>query len=52
VIAASAPSHFALISLPIWKKEIWEDGEEWIGDQLETTPYPNGKPDLDKGESR
>lgn len=19
--------------VPIWKKEIWEDGEEWIGDQ-------------------
>ncbi|AEB24166.1 molybdenum cofactor biosynthesis protein MoaE [Bacillus amyloliquefaciens] len=38
--------------VPIWKKEIWEDGEEWIGDQLETTPYPNGKPDLNKGESR
>ena len=18
--------------VPIWKKEIWEDGEEWIGD--------------------
>ncbi|AJD89989.1 molybdenum cofactor biosynthesis protein MoaE [Jeotgalibacillus malaysiensis] len=22
--------------VPIWKKEKWEDGEEWIGDQLET----------------
>lgn len=21
--------------VPIWKKEKWEDGEEWIGDQLE-----------------
>ncbi|MNI84991.1 Molybdopterin synthase catalytic subunit [compost metagenome] len=19
--------------VPIWKKEIWEDGEEWMGDQ-------------------
>ncbi len=23
--------------VPIWKKEKWEDGEEWIGDQLETS---------------
>jgi molybdopterin synthase catalytic subunit len=30
--------------VPIWKKEIWEDGESWIGDQLEKTPYPEGKP--------
>ncbi|MBU9711492.1 molybdenum cofactor biosynthesis protein MoaE [Evansella tamaricis] len=30
--------------VPIWKKEHWEDGEEWIGDQLEKTPYPSGKP--------
>lgn len=30
--------------VPIWKKEIWENGESWIGDQLEKTPYPNGKP--------
>ena len=22
--------------VPIWKKEHWEDGEEWIGDQKET----------------
>ncbi|MDZ5713304.1 molybdenum cofactor biosynthesis protein MoaE [Jeotgalibacillus haloalkalitolerans] len=22
--------------VPIWKKEKWEDGEEWIGDQLES----------------
>nr|WGE02518.1 molybdenum cofactor biosynthesis protein MoaE [Bacillus subtilis] len=36
--------------VPIWKKEIWEDGEQWIGDQLETTAYPNGKPDLSEGE--
>ncbi|MBT2624521.1 molybdenum cofactor biosynthesis protein MoaE [Bacillus sp. ISL-32] len=33
--------------VPIWKKEIWEDGEQWIGDQLEKTPYPNGKPDIE-----
>ncbi|MBU9721822.1 MULTISPECIES: molybdenum cofactor biosynthesis protein MoaE [Bacillaceae] len=30
--------------VPIWKKEHWEDGEEWIGDQLEKTPYPSGSP--------
>lgn len=24
--------------VPIWKKEQWEDGESWIGDQLEKTP--------------
>ncbi|WP_413465932.1 molybdenum cofactor biosynthesis protein MoaE [Metabacillus litoralis] len=30
--------------VPIWKKEIWEDGEEWIGDQLEKTHYPSGSP--------
>lgn len=32
--------------VPIWKKEHWEDGETWIGDQLENTPYPGGKPNL------
>ncbi|EEK43849.1 Molybdopterin-converting factor subunit 2 [Bacillus cereus m1293] len=30
--------------VPIWKKEFWEDGTMWIGDQLENTPYPAGKP--------
>lgn len=30
--------------VPIWKKENWEDGTEWIGDQRETTSYPEGKP--------
>ena len=30
--------------VPIWKKEIWEDGESWIGDQLEKISYPEGKP--------
>lgn len=35
--------------VPIWKKEFWEDGEQWIGDQLETIPYPDGKPQK-KGE--
>ncbi len=31
--------------VPIWKKEHWEDGEKWIGDQLEKTAYPTGKPE-------
>ncbi|WP_316572192.1 molybdenum cofactor biosynthesis protein MoaE [Neobacillus sp. YIM B06451] len=31
--------------VPIWKKEHWEDGEEWVGNQLETVPYPTGKPE-------
>ncbi|TKC16866.1 molybdenum cofactor biosynthesis protein MoaE [Robertmurraya kyonggiensis] len=31
--------------VPIWKKEHWEDGEEWIGDQLEKVSYPTGKPE-------
>ncbi|CAI8920247.1 molybdopterin (MPT) converting factor, subunit 2 [Bacillus pseudomycoides] len=30
--------------IPIWKKEFWEDGTKWIGDQLENTPYPEGEP--------
>ncbi|MGE7716264.1 molybdopterin synthase catalytic subunit [Priestia megaterium] len=30
--------------VPIWKKEFWEDGTKWIGDQLETEEYPEGKP--------
>lgn len=30
--------------VPIWKKEHWEDGSEWIGDQLENVPYAEGKP--------
>ncbi|MGG5736293.1 MULTISPECIES: molybdenum cofactor biosynthesis protein MoaE [Bacillus cereus group] len=30
--------------VPIWKKEFWEDGTEWIEDQLENTPYQEGKP--------
>ncbi|WP_042148578.1 molybdenum cofactor biosynthesis protein MoaE [Paucisalibacillus sp. EB02] len=29
--------------VPIWKKEHWEDGETWIGDQLEKVPYPHGE---------
>ncbi|MCL6585283.1 MAG: molybdenum cofactor biosynthesis protein MoaE [Anoxybacillus sp.] len=31
--------------VPIWKKEYWEDGTEWVGNQLETKAYPKGKPE-------
>jgi molybdopterin synthase catalytic subunit len=31
--------------VPIWKKEHWEDGQEWIGNQKETVAYPSGKPE-------
>jgi molybdopterin synthase catalytic subunit len=31
--------------VPIWKKEHWEDGEEWMGNQLETVVYPKGHPE-------
>ncbi|WML55336.1 molybdenum cofactor biosynthesis protein MoaE [Neobacillus sp. PS3-12] len=30
--------------VPIWKKEHWENGDSWIGNQLETVSYPTGKP--------
>ncbi|HDX9588758.1 TPA: molybdenum cofactor biosynthesis protein MoaE [Bacillus pseudomycoides] len=36
--------------VPIWKKEFWEDGEKWIGDQLEKTSYPNGEPGKENAE--
>lgn len=49
--AAFAASRYAIERIkeivPIWKKEHWEDGEEWIGDQLEQVPYPTGKPEED-----
>lgn len=57
VIAVSTPhradsyaaSRFAIERIkeivPIWKKEHWEDGEQWIGDQLGTNEYPMGKPE-------
>jgi molybdopterin synthase catalytic subunit len=32
--------------VPIWKKEHWEDGETWIGDQLELISYPSGSPNV------
>ena len=31
--------------VPIWKKEHWEDGAAWMGNQLETVAYPSGKPE-------
>jgi molybdopterin synthase catalytic subunit len=31
--------------VPIWKKEHWEDGTEWVGNQLGTKAYPTGKPE-------
>ncbi|PFG12665.1 molybdenum cofactor biosynthesis protein MoaE [Bacillus sp. es.036] len=34
--------------VPIWKKEYWTDGQEWIGDQLENTAYKNGAPKEEK----
>lgn len=33
--------------VPIWKKEHWDNGEKWIGDQLEHFSYPDGKPKLE-----
>jgi molybdopterin synthase catalytic subunit len=48
---AFAASRYAIERLkeivPIWKKEHWEDGESWIGNQLETVSYPSGKPEVD-----
>jgi molybdopterin synthase catalytic subunit len=34
--------------VPIWKKEHWEDGDLWIGDQLEQVSYPTGKPEMEE----
>ncbi|UOQ85315.1 molybdenum cofactor biosynthesis protein MoaE [Gracilibacillus salinarum] len=36
--------------VPIWKKEQWEDGAAWIGDQLENVSYPTGKPETNGGD--
>ncbi|TCP19317.1 molybdopterin synthase catalytic subunit [Scopulibacillus darangshiensis] len=61
VIAVSAPhrktayeaNEYAIERIkeivPIWKKEFWDDGTQWIGNQLETINYPEGKP-IEKGE--
>jgi molybdopterin synthase catalytic subunit len=32
--------------VPIWKKENWEDGQSWIGDQKEKVSYPTGQPEI------
>ncbi|HDR4909018.1 TPA: molybdenum cofactor biosynthesis protein MoaE [Bacillus cereus] len=57
VVAASTPHRKAAYEaneyimerikqiVPIWKKEFWEDGESWIGDQLENVAYENGEPE-------
>lgn len=31
--------------VPIWKKEHYTDGEEWIGNQKGTQSYPSGRPE-------
>ncbi|TDQ40739.1 molybdenum cofactor biosynthesis protein MoaE [Aureibacillus halotolerans] len=31
--------------VPIWKKEHWENGEKWIGNQAGTVVYPDGQPE-------
>jgi molybdopterin synthase catalytic subunit len=33
--------------VPIWKKEHWEDGEEWVGNQQGTVSYESGKPEVE-----
>lgn len=57
VIAVSSPhrdvafaaSRYAIERIkeivPIWKKEHWEDGTMWVGNQNETTSFPEGKPE-------
>lgn len=32
--------------VPIWKKEHWEDGEFWVGNQLQTKEYKSGMPEV------
>lgn len=36
--------------VPIWKKEHWENGEEWMGDQKEQVAYPEGSPNKEEME--
>lgn len=60
VIAVSSPhrdasyrgSRYAIERIkeivPIWKKEHWEDGSEWVGDQLEQTRYEDDGPEEEK----
>lgn len=46
---AYAANEFAIERIkqivPIWKKEHWEDGEVWVGDQREQQSYPTGQPE-------
>lgn len=35
--------------VPIWKKEHWEDGTKWVGDQKEKTTYIPSKEELRDG---
>lgn len=37
--------------VPIWKKEHWEDGTRWIGDQKENTSYENNMPEEEDTQS-
>lgn len=60
VIAVSAPhrreayeaNEYAIERIkeivPIWKKEHWEDGSFWVGDQLERVAYESGQPEEGK----
>ncbi|MCK6256719.1 molybdenum cofactor biosynthesis protein MoaE [Fictibacillus sp. KIGAM418] len=34
--------------VPIWKKEHWDNGEMWVGDQLETAAYSKGHPESEE----
>ena len=34
--------------VPIWKKEHWEDGSVWIGDQQEETSYEKAIPSMEE----
>lgn len=34
--------------VPIWKKEHWEDGSVWIGDQQEETSYDQAIPSMEE----
>lgn len=46
--AAFGASRYAIERIkeivPIWKKEHWEDGTKWIGDQKENTSYESKLP--------
>lgn len=34
--------------VPIWKKEHWEDGTFWVGDQKEEQAYESGAPSMEE----